>query len=286
MRDVCDAIIVHALRQHDVTPTETLTPSLALSAQPRLPTLSDSHEPSQLHTSGSPSRAVDSKAHSTDDVSRQSALQLDQSKLRFNESSNSQQISRLTDSVLSVTRSPPRSIDSKPHTIDSSQYSPSRLNDSPSRLTDSSPHSTDSSRRSPSRVTDYNSQANDMKTKHSELEVTEPQSHSGHYESCINDFEPRMTESKPCVSDSQVDQIPFIVSDTTTTTTTTTTTISSGGNGDMIKSEVDIADHEVDDVDMDDQPLCIDLNRDASPDDDTVGDRHSPPTPHTDTSAY
>ena len=299
VRDVCDAIIVHALRQQDVTPTETLTPSLHVSAQPRPLAHGDSHDP-QLYMTDTDIHIIDSKSHLTDHINQYSALQFDQSKSRFTKSNNPQQSSRMTDSSSSrytANKSPSCLTDYKPAAIDSSQYSLSRLTDSqscltssglcsPSRLNGSAPSDsvsrlTDSERNatdSPSCVTDDDTQSH-LKTKQSKSEVTDPQSLS---ESCMSDFPSRMTESKSGLSDPHVDQIPSIV---VATTTDTAADVSDGGSddGDMKRSEPT---HDADDVDMDDQPLCIDLNRDTSPDADTVGDRQSPLTPHTDTTTY
>lgn len=248
VRDVCDAIIVHALRQHDVTPTETSSPSLSVSAH------SNSHE-SQSCMTDSDTHVTDSKSHLTDHINPYSALQLAQSKSCFIESNNPQQSSHMTDSS-------------------SSRFTDSGLSGkkSPSRLTDSKPHSTDS----PSCATYDDSQPHsaDLKTNQSESKVTDSQSSNEQSESCMSDFPSRMTESNSGLSDSHVEQIPSTVVVTGTTTTTTTTTTADGdsdGEG-MKRSEVDLPGHEADDVDMEEQPLCIDLNRDTSPDDDTVGD--------------
>jgi len=278
LRDVCNAIIVHALRQSDGTQNETYT---AVSEDQRPAGCGSLDALSRM--SYSESRMIDSKSQSTDCSTPQtsSQLPLSQSELCVVECNNSQQSSRLSDlSTSTLSSSRPCVIDSLSRLTDLTKYSQqkqfdesnfhfidtnsqqleSQLSEPVSRSTDCKPHVMDSSQCSQSRLSDSTSQITDLKNEQSELEETGS-------EACLG-------ESKSCLVDSHVEQISSDVSvavaGNSTTKTTTTSAGADGGSDDdggVQKTSADVLSQDADDVDID-QPLCIDLNRDMSPDDD------------------
>ena len=82
----------------------------------------------------------------------------------------------------------------------------------------------------------------------------------------------RSSESRSCVPVSNVEMVMSHVTDAATANVADDDDNRESSDGDAKKMEADLSSHEADDVDIEDQPLCIDLNRDTSPDneDDTV----------------
>ena len=240
VRDVCDAIIVQALQQHDVTVQQTYTSSVTASLEQ-----SDSLE-TQPRMSDSETCMIGFNPQS----------QVSQSELPI----NSEQTSRLTDSTQC----------SQPNTqqLTDPSMSESQLTGSTSRLTDAQSRLIDPQ----SRLSDFTSQVTDLKNKPSESEATDRQRHNEQDECAIKS---RLSDRQSQLSDSEWPVQDQLLSDvlTASTTTCTTATAVAEADADLMKCESDVA---ADDVDMEDQPLCIDLNRDLSPD-----DTQSAPTPRT-----
>ena len=247
VRDVCDAIIVHALQQGDVTDPAPAAPE---SGQQR-----------PVDTGGPQSCMTDSELRATNCINpgQYSHSQLS-SQLHFIETSNYPlQSSRLSDSVKDSS-----SCFNQQHSpLIDTRSQESHMTESKSCLTDSKSHSSES------RLTESSSQVTDVKTKQSELDGHDSESGS---ERCQS----RLSDDKSCVLDCDMKQMSSTVSDVADTSSTTVAVADDGDDDDVRKTEADASSQEADD---EDQPLCIDLNRDLSPDD----DHQSVLTPRTDT---
>lgn len=228
VRDVCDAIIVHALRQREVSQTDV---------QQR-PVDTEGLEPATCMS--------DSESCMTESKSYYSPSQYSQP-----HTDPQPQLGRPIECT-------------KP----SSDSESTRMSDPRSCTVDTQSHLTDPGQ---SRLTDLGSQVTIVRMSRSDLDLTGAEEH----ESRMSDYQSRSTESESVLVESNDGQtLPDVVGAGNTAATSTTNTDPASdnvdGEGDVKKTEAVISGPVADDVDIEDHPLCIDLNRDPSPDGDTV----------------
>jgi len=249
VRDVCDAIIVHALRQRsdsDQSDGEVERAQMCavdVKASSRLQ-LHDYVEP-QMQLAPPQSRMSDSvlcsASHVTD--ADPSSILAHQSSFHFTKSSN------LCADTFATVQSNDSGIDSMSRVTDSTQ-NPQHLDGSKS----SDLHSEPLLGGSNAQFSERTPQVTDFVPKQSRWEVVEP--NSGPHESCVADFQSRLTESKTVCASSHAEQS-FHVEQTFSQVVAAL-----GDEGIMKKSDAEESPSQ-EDVDLEEQPpLCIDLNRD------------------------
>ena len=227
VRDVCDAVIVHALRQHDTSST-TAVP------HPR------SVDTGVLEPWSRAAASAEPTARQNPAEFVQPQRQPAEPRMRFGVSGRTSWSAEST-----------RQLDeSNTHVAVDSNSKQLRFAEVKSRLADCNPCSTDSVPQPQA-----TEQATECPSKRSEVAVTDRQP-------LTSDFQSGVKESKSLV-DFDLKQI-----SSDADTAGIGCAVATVGADDVVKSklETDLLAREADDVDIEDHPLCIDLNRDPSPD--------------------
>ena len=228
MRDVCDAIIVQALQQGEDTAGSPRPPKSGIG-------YSETCDP-QRSASGVLQQQSSHFVSTWPPNSRSPRQQqFDESKaaVHFANNAGSQQ-SHFADSK-----------------SDSSQFSESRM----------SKQIGVSSRSSESQMSEL---IGDCKDKQLGSRISNRELCGDQHESHLTDFPSCSSESKLYCPVSAAEKVLTHVIDAAAGDENG----SKSSDGGMKKTEAGVSSHEADDIDMDDQPLCIDLNRDTSPDND------------------